>query len=107
MKDLQHEQFVNELNKFLLSIAGKGTIVTTRQLKRWVRGLDYTHPVKQSYLVYLNVESATDDDFEKITHHMKYVPGFYQTRGYPRRVGTGTETRVIYVRQNKIKISAK
>lgn len=107
MKELSHEYFVNELNKFLLSITAKGTIVTTRQLKRWVRGLDSAHPVKQSYCDYLEIETATDDDFEKISNHMKYMPGFYQTRGYPRRVGTGTDSRVIYVRQNKIKISAK
>ena len=105
--DFLHSKFIIELTRFLQSTAGKGTIVTTRQLKRWVRALDSNHPVKVSYGEFLHEENLSEDDIDKITNHMKYVPGFYQTNGYPRRVGKGTNTRVSQVRQNKIKISSK
>jgi len=102
-----HNSFIKELTCFLLNIAGENTIVTTRELKRWIRGLDAIHPVKVSYCQYLNLDSAADEEFGKITNHMKFVPGYYQTRAYARVVGKGINSRVIYVSQNKIKISSK
>ncbi len=102
--DSHYKEFIEEFEKFLKNTAPAGSIVTTRQIKRWVRALDLDHPLKVSYLKYLEVSDYVNIDFDTITQHMKLVTGYYQTVSYQRRVGTGTDVKCITVMQNKIKI---
>lgn len=102
--DSQYKEFIFEFEQFLKHIAPPGSIVTTRQIKRWVRALDLDHPLKTSYAKYLEAPDYSKVDFDTITQHMKSVSGYYQAVAYQRRVGTGISTKCITVKQNKIKI---
>ena len=102
--DSRYKEFIEEFEKFLKNTAPAGSIVTTRQIKRWIRALDLDHPLKISYAAYINAPAGFDIDFDAITQHMKLVAGYYQTVSYQRRVGTGSDVKCITVMQNKIKL---
>ena len=102
--DSRYKEFIAEFESFLRNIAPDGSIVTTRQIKRWVRALDLDHPLKTSYLKYLEVSDYVNIDFDTITQHMKYLSGYYQAVSYQRRVGTGANAKCITVMHNKVKI---
>ena len=103
--DSRYKEFINEFESFLKRTAPAGSIVTTRQIKRWVRALDLDHPLKTSYSKYIEAVDHTKVDFDTITQHMISVSGYYQVVAYQRRVGTGSSTKCITVKQNKIKIA--
>ena len=109
MKEIAHVKFIAELHSFLIATAVPGSILTTKQIKKWIRGLDETHPVKVSYQEYVaNCNSFGYkwglEAFDRIANHMKYIPGYYQTPGHSRRLGYGSNVKFVTVKQNKIKI---
>jgi len=108
MLDSTHTELVTQLSLFLNLTSLPGTILTTRIIKKRIRGLDESHPLKQSYINYVNDRGNTKqlsiEDFDKIVYFIKYLPGYYQTNSYKRRVGTGTNVTHIIVKQNKLKI---
>lgn len=102
--DSRFKDFITQFDSFLKHIAPEGSIITTRQIKRWIRSLDETHPLKAAYAEYTSVP-VESIDFDGMACHMKYLQGYYQAVAYHRRVGTGTDTKYITVKQNKIKIA--
>jgi hypothetical protein len=109
-KKQAHTQFCFELHAFLQSIATPGSIVTSREVKCWVKGLDATHPVKVSYNLYVDLcgQSRSQqwqlDDFNRIANHMKYIPGFQRQFAYVKRSSTGRHSRTVKVYKNQIKM---
>ena len=93
--------FITEFQKFVHSTANPGSILTTRILKGWIRNLDVTHPVKTTFT---DFKETTEVDYDEIVHYMKHLKGYYQSIAYKRRVGYGTEVKVINVMQNKLKV---
>ena len=108
MLEITHSDLITQLSSFLNLTSLPGTILTTRIIKKRIRGLDETHPLKQSYVNYVNArgndKQLSLEDFDKIVYFIKYLPGYYQTNSYKRRVGTGVNVTHIIVKQNKLKI---
>jgi len=106
MKQTTHNNLVNELNLFLNNTSLPGSILTTRIIKKRIQSLDLTHTLKQAYVEYVKARGNFKDDldFDKIVHFIRYLPGYYQTTNYKRRVGTGTNVTHVIVKQNKVKI---
>ncbi len=108
MKEATHTKLINDLNDFLTETSLPGSILTTKIIKKRIRGLNLEHTLKQSYIAYLTVrgkkEELTIADFDKIVNFIKYLPGYYQTTDHKRRVGTGVKVSHVIVKQNKVKI---
>lgn len=106
-----HSVFIKEFESFLKIMAQPEQILTTRIIKGWVKDLDDNHPLKFTYREYVNQCNRYTsqiwqlDDYNRIAAHMKYIPGYYQTVSYKRRVGSGPTTKFVTVKQNKIKIT--
>jgi len=109
MKGVTHNNLITQLQKFLDDTSLPGSILTTRIIKKRIRNLDVTHLLKQSYIEYVKARGNSEElnlaDFDKIAYFIKYLPGYYQTTNYKRRVGTGVNVTHIIVKQNKIKIT--
>lgn len=105
-----HSVFIKEFESFLKVMAQPDQILTTRMIKGWVKDLDNDHPLKFTFREYVNQCNQNKgqvwqlNDYNKITIHMKHIPGYYQTVSYKRRVGSGPTTKFVTVKQNKIKI---
>lgn len=106
-----HSVFIKEFESFLKIMAQPDQILTTRIIKGWVRDLDDDHALKFTYREYVKQCSHLGkqhwqlNDYNRIAMHMKYIPGYYQTVSYKRRVGSGPATKFVTVKQNKIKIT--
>ena len=105
-----HERFIAEFEKFLTATASVGSIVTSREIKLWVKGLPREHLVKSSYNRYVELCGHDRDrvwgleDFNRIANHMKYLPGYQKQYAYTKRYETGAQTRFIKVYKNVVKI---
>jgi hypothetical protein len=103
------DKFISEFRKFLASIASPGSILTSREIKLWVKGLEPEHPLKVSYnrYVYLCGHDSNFQyqlhDFNRIANYMKYIPGYERQLAYVKRVNTGACTRFVQVYKNIIK----
>ena len=106
-----HDRFIAEFEKFLTATASVGSIVTSREIKLWVKGLPSEHPLKTSYNRYVELcghEHGAGkwglDDFNRIANHMKYVAGYQRQFAYTKRYETGAQTRFVKVYKNIIKL---
>jgi hypothetical protein len=113
-----HDRFIAEFEKFLTATASVGSIVTSREIKLWVKGLPREHPLKTSYNRYVELcghyvelrgsERTAGkwglDDFNRIANHMKYVSGYQRQFAYTKRYETGAQTRFVKVYKNIIKL---
>lgn len=107
---MRNSKFLKEFEQFLKDTAHPGSILTTKIIKQWIRSLDASHPLIQSYTDYLRSNKQqvpsewTFKHLDKIVQYMKFLPGYYQTNKYQRRVGVGTEAKIINVKTHKVKI---
>jgi len=107
-----HDRFIVEFEKFLTATASVGSIVTSREIKLWVKGLPSGHPVKSSYNRYVELCGHDHgiygkwglDDFNRIANHMKYIAGYQRQFAYLKRYETGAQTRFVKVYKNIIKL---
>jgi len=102
-----HDRFIVEFEKFLTAAASTGSIVTSREIKLWVKGLSDEHPVKTSYVRYIELcgrECAVLDNCNRIASHMKYISGYQRQFAYNKRYETGMQSRVVKVYKNIIKL---
>ena len=106
-----HDRFIVEFEKFLTATATVGSIVTSREIKLWVKGLPSGHPVKSSYNRYVELcghEQVAGKwglaDFNRIANHMKYIAGYQRQFAYTKRYDTGARCRFVKVYKNIIKL---
>lgn len=98
------EVFLIELQNFLTATVPSGSIVTAREIKLWVKGLEESHPIYTSYYSYsgcIDVEKALTG----IVRHIKYLPGYYREVVTHKRVGTGLKVKYVKMHKNKVKIN--
>jgi hypothetical protein len=104
------DKFIAEFQNFLTATASPGSILTSREIKLWVRGLPSDHPLKTSYNRYVELcgHNASQqwglDDFDRVANYMKYIPGYERQLAYVKRVNTGPMTRFVHVYRNVIKM---
>jgi hypothetical protein len=104
-KEKTHKIFIDEFYKFLKVTAIPGSILTTSIIKKWIRSLDDSHPLIQSYITYREGSlPLKNDDYNLLVANIKHLPGYYQVSAYQRRVGYGSNVQVVNVKRNKIKI---
>jgi hypothetical protein len=104
------DKFITEFQNFLTITALPGSILTSREIKLWVKGLDANHPLKMSYNRYVELCGHNSrqkwelNDFDRVANYMKYIPGYERQLAYVKRVNTGPGTRFVHVYRNIIKL---
>jgi len=109
-KKQAQDKFITEFQNFLSATATPGSILTSREIKLWVRGLDPEHPLKTSYNRYVELCGHNSrqkwelDDFDRVANYMKYIPGYERQLAHVKRVNSGMQTRFVRVYRNIIKL---
>ena len=104
------DKFIAEFQNFLATTATPGSILTSREIKLWVKGLDANHTLKISYNRYVELCGHNSsrqyalNDFDRVANYMKYIPGYERQLAYVKRVNTGPFTRFVHVYRNIIKL---
>ena len=94
-KKQRHSAFIAELQNFLSATAPSGSIVTSREIKLWVRALPVDHKLIVAYDAYAYscghsyYQKWSLGDFNRIANHMKYLPGYYREVITHKRIGSG------------------